>query len=195
MTDEIPAPTETVEKPVETTAQVVEQEKQDEPFDKERAMNTITKLRGIEMQAKKDAKELAQLKIEKQQKADAELSEAQREKKRADDLAIENAKIKTDLWRNEAATAAGIPQMADRLKGTTKEDFLADAQELAKTLPQLKVAPKLPPTNPGNAQTTETDAQKRQRLFGSQQTNVFDVQHIIEHGGGVMDWTTKKDNP
>ena len=176
-----------------TTPPVVEPQVEtpvDEPFDKERAMSTINKLRETEKQAKKDAKELQELKAEKQKQADAELSEAQREKKRADELAAENATIKADLWRNEAATAAGIPQMADRLKGATKEEILADAMELAKTLPQLKVAPKIPPTNPGNAQTVTEEARVRQILSGNQ-GNVFDVNHIIEHGGGVMDWTKK----
>ncbi len=174
-----------VEPPV-TEPPVVE-----EPFDKDRAMNTINKLREIESQAKKDAKELATLKAEKQKQADAELTEAQREKKRADDLAAENATIKLDLWRNEAANAAGIPQMADRLKGSTKEEIDADAKELAKTLPQLKVAPKIKVTNPENS-NQETEQQLHERISGRRSVDIFNVNHIKQHGGGVMDWTKKE---
>ena len=57
----------------------------EEAFDKERAMATIHSLREIEKKAKQDAKELAQLKAEKQQKLDAELSETERLKKQAEE--------------------------------------------------------------------------------------------------------------
>jgi CRISPR/Cas system CMR subunit Cmr4 (Cas7 group RAMP superfamily) len=158
----------------------------EEPFDKERAMATITKLRETEKQAKAERKELEQLKAEKKQRDDAALTESERNKKERDELAAENAKIKTDLLRRDVISETGLPAIfADRLKGNTKEEMLADAEELAKTLPTLKTAPKLPATNPGNAQTSETDAQKRERIFGKQ-TNVFDSDAIRQAGGGVI---------
>ena len=183
MTIENPT-TETVE-PKAQAAEVTEAPAE-EPFDKDRAMATITKLRETEKQAKAERKELEQLKAEKKQRDDAALTESERNKKERDELAAENAKIKTDLLRRDVISETGLPAIfADRLKGNTKEEMLADAEELAKTLPTLKTAPKLPATNPGNAQTSETDAQKRERIFGKQ-TNVFDSDAIRQAGGGVI---------
>ena len=130
------------------------------------------------------------MEAEAKKRADAELSETERLKKEYEEIKAEYTKTKADLWRSEAATAAGIPQMADRLKGETKDEMLADALELAKSLPQLKVAPKLQPTNPGNTQTVNSEAQLRQILSGNA-VSVFDVNHIRANGGGVLDWTKK----
>ena len=183
MPDETPAPAETVEKPVEPTAQDVEKE---EEFDKERAMSTIHKLRAIESQAKKDAKELEQLKAEKSKRDEAEMTESQRNAKRADEAEAKAKQLEADVMRRDVIAESGLPAIfTDRLKGTTKEEMLADALELAKTLPTLKTAPKIPPTNPSNPNTAESDAAKRERLFG-RQGNPFDMDAIKERGGGVV---------
>ncbi len=164
-----------------------------EEWDKDRAANTINNFRKLEKETYKPAlKELEQLRAEKQKNADAQLSETERLQKERDTMAAENAKIKSDLLRREVIDEVGLPAtFASRLQGATKEELLADAKELAKTLPQLKVAPKVPVTNPTNANVRETELQQRERLFGKQ-SNVFDIEHIREHGGGVLDWTTKK---
>lgn len=165
-------------------------ETQEEAFDKDRAMNTIHALRAVEKQAKQDAKELAQLKAEKQKQAEAEMTEAERLKKAADEAQQENAKLKSDILRRDVVAETGLPAIfADRLKGDTKEAMLADAQEIMKALPQIKVNPKVPATNPANGELVETDAQKRARLFGKQ-SNAFDLAAIKEAGGGVV-WNTK----
>ncbi len=167
---------------------------EDEAFDKDRAMKTIQAQREENKALKARAKRADELEAEAKKRADAELSETDRLKKENEEIKAVNAKTQNDLIRRNAVEKAVLPSdFAKRLIGNTAEELEAAALALAKTLPQLKVAPKLPPTNPGNAQTTETEAQQRQRLFGSQQTNVFDIRHIIEHGGGVMDWTTKKE--
>jgi hypothetical protein len=175
--------------PPEADAQVTTPDPGD-VFDKERAMATITKLRETEKQAKKDAKELELLKAEKKQRDDAALSETERLQKQAKELADMNVKLAGDILRRDVIAETGLPAtFTDRLKGATKEELLADAKELLETLPTLKTAPKLPPTNPGNAQTTETDAQKRDRLFGKQ-GNPFDMESIKANGGGVV-WNNK----
>lgn len=164
---------------------------EDEAFDKDRAMATIKKLRDIEDQAKKDKKELDALKAEAQKRADAELSETERLKKQATELAEKNAKLESDLWRSKAISATGLPDtFSDRLKGSTEAEILADAQELAKILPAQKVAPRLQATNPANATQNETDAQQRERLFGKT-GSVFD-RAAIEAGGGGVVWPTPK---
>ena len=184
MSDEKPT-TETVETPVQV-AEVTEQVPQEEAFDKERAMRTIHTLREAEKEAKKQLKELEQLKAEKAKREEAEMTESQRLQKQAEELANQNAKLQADILRRDVIAETGLPPVfAERLKGTTKEEMLADAQELLKVLPQTKVNPKLQPTNPANAQAAETEAQKRERLFGKQ-GNVFDIKAIESQGGGVV---------
>lgn len=183
MTTENPT-TEAVETPVQVAD--VTETPVEETFDKERAMATITKLRESEKQSKQERKELEQLRVDKKQREDAALTESERHKKERDELALENAKIKSDLLRRDVIDETGLPAIfADRLKGDSKEELLADAEAIAKTLPQLKVAPKVPATNPNQAQTIETDTQKRERLFG-RQGNPFDMDAIKEKGGGVI---------
>lgn len=188
MPDEIQNPqAEIAQTPPVTEPQVTTPEPPvEEPFDKERAMKTIEKLRDIERQHKQDKKELERLQADEKKRAEAQLSETEREKKRADDLATENAKIKSDLLRREVVDEVGLPAtFAQRLQGATREELLADAKELSKTLPQLKVAPKVPPTNPSNSNTVETEPQKRERLFGPR-VNPFDFDSVKAQGGGVV---------
>ncbi len=176
---------------VEATPQavVVPDAPTEEVFDKERAMLTIHKQREAEKEYKKQLKELETLKAEKVKREEAEMTESQRLQKQADELAMQNAKLQADILRRDVIAETGIPAIfADRLKGNTKDEMLADAQELAKSLPQMKIAPKVPPTNPPNAQNVETEAQKRERLFGKQQ-NVFNIDAIRAGGGGVV-WNT-----
>lgn len=182
MTETFP-PTETVAAPA--SAPAVETPAPDE-FDKDRAMNTIHALREIEKQAKKDAKELQELKAEKAKRDEAEMTESQRNAKRAEEAEAKAQKLEADILRRDVIAESGLPAIfADRLKGTTREEMLADAQELAKTLPTLKVAPHIQPTNPNNASAAETDAQKRERLFG-RQGNPFDIEFVKQQGGGVV---------
>lgn len=180
-------PTQAVEtETIETDAQAAPVTTTEEQFDKERAMSTITKLREIEKQAKKDAAELAQYKAEKAKRDEAELSEAERLKSRAEQAEAKAAKLETDMLRRDVIAEAGLPAIfTDRLKGATREELLADAQELAKTLPTIKTAPHLSATNPSNASLIETDAQKRARLFG-EPGNPFDMDNLKAKGGGVV---------
>jgi hypothetical protein len=159
----------------------------EEPFDKDRAMATIQNLRKIEKQAKEDAKELARLKAEEQKRIEANLSETERLTKQAKELADTNARLQMDILRRDVIAETGLPAaFAERLKGDTKEALLADAQELLKILPpQVKQPPHIPATNPNGANTTETEAQKRERLFG-RSSNIFDANRAKEQGGGVV---------
>jgi hypothetical protein len=176
-----------VEPPV-TEPPVVE-----EPFDKDRAMATIEKLRGIEKQYKQDHKELERLQAEEKKRADTQLSETEKLTKQAAELSAKNARLDSDILRRDVIAEVGLPaSFASRLQGTTKEELLADAQELAKTLPQLKVAPKIKVTNPENS-NQETEQQLHERISGRRSVDIFNVDHIKQHGGGVMDWTTKKE--
>lgn len=163
----------------------------EEPFDKDRAMRTINALREVEKKAKEDAKELARLKADEQKRIEAQMSETERLKKQADELAATNTRLQADILKRDVIAESGLPAVfADRLKGTTKEEMLADAQELLKILPPTtKQPPHIPPTNPNGANTAETEAQKRERIFGKGK-NIFDMATIQEAGGGVV-WKNK----
>lgn len=177
---------------VEPAAQAVSgtEVPQEEPFDKDRAMKTIQAQREENKTLKARAKRADELEAEAKKRADAELSETERLKKENDEIKAENAKTKNDLMRREAVEAAGLPaNFAKRLTGSTADELLADAQELAKTLPQLKVAPKLPPTNPSNSQPIDGEAALRQTLFGGNSTRL-DKEGLKRLGGGVV-WNDK----
>ena len=189
MPDEVQLPT---TETVANAAQVVTNTESttEEAFDKERALRTIHAQREEMKEAKAQLKELATLKAEAAKRAEAEMTEADRLKKQAADAQEENARLKSDILKRDVVAETGLPAIfADRLKGDTKEAMLADAQEIMKALPQQKVNPKVSATNPANAELVETDAQKRARLFGTQQ-NAFNIDAIKQAGGGVV-WNTK----
>jgi hypothetical protein len=157
---------------------------QPDEFDKDRAMETIHKLREIEKQSKKDAKELARLKAEEQKRIEASMTEQERLQKERDELAKESAQLKADIMRRDVIAETGLPpQLADRLKGETLEELKADAEGLLKLLPKTKSTQSV--TNPANASNEETEAQMRERLYG-QGIDVFDVKSIKAKGGGVF---------
>jgi hypothetical protein len=168
-----------------------------EEFDKERAMKLINNLREVEKQAKKEAKELQELRAEKQKRSEAEMTELQRFQKQAEELQAQNAKLQSDLIRSKVIQEVNLPSIfADRLQGSNYEEMLADAKKILEVLPKqttTKTAPTLNATNPANGQITETDAQMRERLFGKQ-GNVFDP-NIIKAGGGGVVWIKPPEQP
>lgn len=160
--------------------------KDGKPFNPEWAAKKIEELTNENKALKPKAKRADELEAEARKRADAELSETERLRKENEEIKAENARTKDNLIRNQAVLAAGLPaDFAKRLTGTTEEELLADAKELAKALPQLKTAPKVSPTNPGNSNTNETEAQKRTRLFGAP-ANPFDFDNVKAQGGGVV---------
>lgn len=176
-------------KPQETQAEPKPQPVE-EPFDPERAMNTIRQLREIEKKAKADAKELEQLRAERKKAEEAQLSEAERFKKQAEELAATNAKLQAEMLRRDVVGELGLPAaLADRLKGSTREEMLEDGKKLLELLPKPK-QPVQAVTNPGNASVNETEAEMRERIFGKQ-GNVWDIKSIEAGGGGVV-WREKQ---
>ncbi len=80
------------------------------------------------------------------------------------------------------ADEVGLPaSLADRLQGGTEDELKADALKLLELVPQ-KPKLKTDPTNPGNAERTETPAEKRERLLGGKKN--------IWEGGGI-NWQEK----
>ncbi len=189
MTEENPKPEtgETEPKPEQPKDIEIPVWEDGKPFDPERAKTTILNLRGQEKTWKTEHAELEQFRAKEKQRAEAEMTETQRLQKQKDDTEAENARLKLDLLRRDVISETGLPAIfSDRLQGATKEEMLEDAKKLLEALPkQTKVAPKIPSTNPSNADVTETDAQKRERLFGKQ-GNAFDPEVIKSKGGGVV---------
>jgi hypothetical protein len=161
-----------------------------EEWDKERAAATIKAQRAEEKRLKAIEKDYERLKAEEQKRLDAQMTESERLQKERDQLAQETAKLKADILRRDVIAETGLPpQLADRLKGETKDELIADAQELLKLMPKPKANQSV--TNPGGASPNETEQQKRERLFGGNQGNVFDIKSIEAGGGGVV-WHDKK---
>ena len=162
MTDLIEQPNTEAVAEVETTkATEVPTESPDE-WDKERAKATILKLREQEKQHKAQLKELESLKADKAKREEAEMTESQRLQKQAEELKAQNDKLQADIMRRDVIAETGLPDfLAERLKGNTKDELLADAQELLKKLPQAKIQPKVSPTNPSNGDTKMTDDERR----------------------------------
>ena len=178
-----------LEKQAETPAQPASEV--EEPFDKERAMKTIEKLRAIEKQAKIDQKEYERLKAEEQKRQEAQMTEAERLKKQNEELTKKANDLEMSILRRDVVTETGLPAaLADRLKGSTKEEMTEDAKKLLEALPKQSKQPVQTVTNPGGASPNETEAQKRERLFGKE-SSVFDIKTIQAGGGGVV-WHNKE---
>jgi len=163
MTDQVPTG-----ETSEAEVQVMDAPVTEEPFDKERAMETIKKLRESEKQAKKERAELERLRQLEDDRKKAELSETDRLKAELQEL---DAKLKEKTKESERLKIASkivLPTIfALRIQGETPEEMEADAKQMLDALPKQKAAPNTGPTNPGdNATLGETEDQKRKRLFG-----------------------------
>lgn len=146
-----------------TEAQVTE-----EPFDKERAMDTIKKLRETEKQYKKDRAELERLRQLEEERKKAEMTESERLKAELEQARAKLRQYSIKAQQREVADQVGLPSVfADRIKGETPEDMMADAKMILEALPKQKAAPNSGVTAPGDKTVSgETDAEKRRRLFG-----------------------------
>lgn len=169
--------TETVT-PVPESDQVSTTEVQNtqEVFDAERAKALINKLRDEVKALKPIEKQYQELKTAEEKRKEAEMTELERAQKRIAELeGMTKAQARREMQRTAAEKYHLPAAVAELIPGDTIEDIEKKAEELSKVIPQ-KPNPTLNPTNPnGNAE--ETEAQKRERLFGSS--------HDIFKGGGV----------
>jgi hypothetical protein len=184
---ETPAETQVVEatevkNTPEATADVTEE------FDKDRAMDTIRKLRDVEKQYKQEKKELERLKADEARRKEAEMSETEKLKARADRLEAELTQERSERLRLKVASKYNLDALASRLKGETEEELEADAQELAKLLPtktEEKKQPQLKATDIANGQNGKTDAQRRAEIY-NRGASPFDTANAKANGGGVF---------
>lgn len=125
-----------------------------------------SKARAMEAEKVVSTKKLAKLEAAEQARREAELSELEKAQKRAEDAEKKAHAAELSVLRRDAVASTGLPAaFADRLRGETLEEMIEDAKVLLEAMPHA-VAPKLEPTNPGQPQTGETEADKRKRLLG-----------------------------
>lgn len=172
--------------------------KQQEPFDKERAMETIKAQRESEKAA---LAQLAQLqkqlkKFEEAEKArqEAELSEVEKLQKRLAETEAKAKQIERENLQRQVAAKMQLPEaLALRLQGDTAEEMEADAKTLLESLPK-PAKPHLSATQPNGAEPPrETDDQRRQRLYSSGGVvgGGFNTDAAMKLGGGVL-WPEDK---
>lgn len=158
----------------------------EEEFDKERAMNTILKLREIESKYKKVTRDMERIQDEERKRKEAEMTDVEKYKAKAEELENALKLERTEKMRLKVSSKYQLPEkLAARLQGETEEEMEADAAELAKLLPKQKQAPQLQSNDVADGKKGETDAQKRARIY-NKGANLFDVDAIRERGGGVF---------
>lgn len=173
---------------VEMTETTTEQAEPTEEFDKERAMATIRKLREREREAEKLAKKLDAYEKAEAQRKEAEMSETEKLKAQLAEVTEKATKLERETLQRRAADEAGLPLVfADRVRGESYEDMLADAKKLLEAIPTVKTpqTPKVAPTNPGSGQPkVESDKELKARLH--KENDVFDPAFMKAHGGGII---------
>lgn len=147
----------------------------------ERAVAEATKKANAE--AVKFRKQLEAFEKAEQAKADAELSEIDKLRKGLETAQAELKATQLTNLKQRIAAAAGLPvEMTDRLKGDTEDALKADAEALAKLL--RPAAPKLAPTNPGEAKTEDVYATGKRLIEEGLKGDIW-------QGGGVR-WPETK---
>ena len=135
----------------------------------EDAQAELTKTRAALKAANKEAagrrKKLEAFEKAEDERLKAEMSEIDRLKLEADQLAAENKLLKFTGQQSNIAAEVGLPTaFADRIKGDTPEDMKADAEALLAAMP-VKPEANPKPTNPGElGGQGETLEQKNARL-------------------------------
>ena len=158
-----------------------------EPYDAARAMRTIEKLRAEIKELKPKAKQAEELSAAEKQRKEAEMTELQKLQVALEKAQAELKAAKLSELKREIAAKVELPLVfADRLHGETAEELEADAKKIMEALPKVPKPPPVSPTSPGaGAETGETIAQARARIYG-QGPDVMSPTYAREHGGGVI---------
>lgn len=158
-----------------------------EQWDKDRAAATIKTQRQVEKELRAQLKDYERLKAEEQKRQEASMTKEEALQRQLAELQSRTVQYESELMRRDVISQTGLPpEFAERLRGSTREELLADAEALKKLLPQApKQSVVQSPTNPNGAAPNETEQQKRERLFG-RQGNIYDINEILARGGGVV---------
>jgi len=154
------------EEPKAEMVEEAEAEKVEAPSSEE-----FVKLQKALKEANKEAasrrKKLEELEAKEQERAKADMTEAERLKAENAELLAKTKQYETEKAKRAAAQEAGLdPALFDRIMGDTPEAMLEDAKRLAELLPQKPTKQKLPSANPGDTEKGVTDQERRKYLFG-----------------------------
>lgn len=144
--DEMPANTaaESDDAPEAADVEMVSEHEDGEPFDKDRALAKIRKVNAEAAALRKRLKELEPLAEKAQELEDANKSDTEKLTERLSAAEKRAAEAEAKLLRLEVAQEKGLTlAQAQRLVGTTKEELLADADELLSAFGATQ--PKTPP--------------------------------------------------
>lgn len=182
------------------------------PFDPDRAMATIQKLRSEEKRAKELEKELEKYQAAEKAREREKMSEIERLQAELADIQAERQKLEQQaqdavaVAQKQAVENAIIKAAGDKFldvndvimalngKVEVNEDGeptgISEALEaLAKNKPHWvrKAKPNVLPTNPGNGATAgDTEAQIRNLIYGGNGRNFMTAEMARNHGGGVV---------
>lgn len=174
---------------------------EEEPFDKDRALATISKLREFEKQAKAQEKELASLRLRVKAEEDAKLSETEKREKQLQDLQVQAETWKRE--RRELLAKSAVISQSQKL-GIVDPDaaytLLANSlqydengapsnvetalKDLIKAKPYLLGAG----VSATNAERGAQDGQAAARARWEERNrplNIYDQEFVQAHGGGV----------
>ena len=157
------------------------------PFDPERAMATINKLREFEKEAEALRKKVDAYEQAEQERKEAEMSEMDKLKAERDRLHTELEQRRITDTKRRIAADVGLPDaFALRIQGDDEAAMKEDAEAMLASLP--KEVKKITATtgNPGSGQPgKKTDAERKAELYGTS-IDIFSPEWAAAHGGGVV---------
>jgi len=132
----------------------------------DKALRTV---KNREEEAARVHAKLEKFEKEEQARKEAEMTEMDKLKLQVENAEKEVATYRKTLMKREIASKYELPEvLIDRLQGETPEEMETDAKKLVDELPKA-IKQSISPTNPGSNQSIqETDKQRFDRLFGSQ---------------------------
>jgi hypothetical protein len=156
--------------------------------DNSKLKSALEKEREANKELRKRAKLADELEAAEARRKESELSEMEKLNKRlAEFEAREKEFVHKDLMRQAADKFGLTPVLAKRLQGETLEELEADAEELAKEIPQAKPKTNVSATQVGaDADVKETYEQQSRRIYRGNADDPFDPKKAIDLGGGVI---------
>jgi hypothetical protein len=171
-----------------TDSVITEVKGEEEQQDNSKLLEALRKERERNKELAKKAKLADELEAKEATRKEAELSEMEKLAKRlAEAESREKDLVHKDLMRQAADKFGLPPALAKRLLGATLEELEADAEELAKEIPQPKPQAKVSATQVGaDSEPKETYEQQRYRIYTGNNLNPMDPKQAVELGGGVF---------
>lgn len=143
-------------------------------------------LKEANREAASRRKRLDELEQAEAKRKEAEMTEAQKLQAALEAVTAKAARLERENAQRDIAAKVGLPAaFASRIQGETPDDMEADAKSLLAAMPKA-AQPNISPTNPPAGLPQETEAQKRARLLGTNNTDFLDIAKVRNAGGGVF---------